>query len=83
MCEINTSLGRFFELLKNHEPSSDSLNVSESKNCSILIISKIAKHWQFSSNNQRFSGRFFDFGNLMITVIFLRLGSLKILGIDI
>ncbi len=63
MCEINTSLGRFFELLKNHEPSSNSLNVSESKNCSILIISKIAKHWQFSSNNQRLSGRFFDFGN--------------------
>jgi hypothetical protein len=40
MCEINTSLGRFFELLKNHEPSSDSLNVSESKNCQFWSFQK-------------------------------------------
>ncbi len=40
MCEINTSLGRFFELWKNHEPSSHSLNVSESKNCQFWSFQK-------------------------------------------
>jgi hypothetical protein len=31
MCEINTSLGQFFELLKNPKASSDSLNLQNQR----------------------------------------------------
>jgi hypothetical protein len=47
MCKINTSLGRFFELLKNHEPSSNSLNISKSKNCQFWSFQKSERTGSF------------------------------------